>query len=169
MKTIIVNGTHRADGHTTQVVDILAEKMAADVVTLLDYTIGHYTYDYQHKDDDFLKLMERIATYDCILFATPIYWYQMSGRMKVFFDRITDCLKIAKPLGRSLMGTKVAAISCGSWDDCPSGFFDPFRLSAEYLDMQYLGDQHVWITDKEAAVSKECMERINSFVKKLIE
>ncbi|MCP4458779.1 MAG: NAD(P)H-dependent oxidoreductase [Cytophagales bacterium] len=38
--------------------------------------------------------------------ATPVYWYSMSGIMKVFLDRIYDVLTIEKELGRKLHGKK---------------------------------------------------------------
>jgi multimeric flavodoxin WrbA len=70
--------------------------------------------------------------------VTPVYWYTMSGIMKVFFDRFSDLLRIEKDLGRKLRGKSMAVISCGadeirrffatySGDKC---FFEPFRSMA---------------------------------------
>ncbi len=47
-----------------------------------------------------------VDKYDVLIFATPVYWYSMSGIMKVFFDRITDLLTIKKDIGRKLKGKK---------------------------------------------------------------
>ena len=74
-----------------------------------------------------------------------VYWYSMSGLMKAFFDRITDCLKIEKETGRKLRGKYMAAISCGSDDNEVEGFFVPFQKSADYLGMTYVGNIHTWI------------------------
>ena len=52
-----------------------------------------------------------ISKYDTIIFATPVYWYSMSGILKVFIDRITDLLTIEKELGRKLRGKKMAVVS----------------------------------------------------------
>ena len=41
-------------------------------------------------DDDFLGVAEAMVDAEAILFATPVYWYSMSGRLKRFFDRLTD-------------------------------------------------------------------------------
>lgn len=144
MKVAVIQGSSRANGHTSLIVAKLGEYIDCDIVDLLDYDIQHYDYGHQ-QDDDFLPLMRRVVTYDTIIFATPVYWYAMSGMMKTFFDRITDCLKIEKDLGRQLRGKYMGAISCGSDDDEIEGFFVPFVSSAEYLGMEYAGHTHTWI------------------------
>lgn len=106
--------------------------------------------------------MRRIVNYDLIVFATPVYWYSMSGLMKNFFDRITDCLKIEKDLGRQLRGKKAMAIACGSDDHEAKGFFLPFRESSNYLGMTYLGNLHTWIEDESP--DEIVLKRIKDFM-----
>lgn len=61
------------------------------------------------RNDDYLNLMKQILEkYETLILATPVYWYSMSGIMKVFFDRLTDLLTIEKELGRKLRGKKIA-------------------------------------------------------------
>lgn len=38
-------------------------------------------------DDDMGEILEKIKTSDVIVFATPIYYYEMSGQMKTLIDR----------------------------------------------------------------------------------
>ena len=38
--------------------------------------------------DDGNELVEKVRTADVLVFATPIYYYEMSGQMKVFLDRM---------------------------------------------------------------------------------
>ncbi len=86
-----------------------------------------------------------IETYDTIIFATPVYWYSMSGILKVFFDRISDLLRIHKDTGRALRGKNMAMVSCSNHDDLVDGFSTPFKESSNYLEMNYLGDIHTFI------------------------
>jgi multimeric flavodoxin WrbA len=89
-------------------------------------------------------MKEIIEKYDTLIFATPIYWYSMSGIMKVFFDRFSDLIRIEKDWGRKLRGKKMAVIS-NSHDfenDLEYDFYIPFRKSAEYLGMKYIGNKH---------------------------
>ena len=149
MKSVIVQGSSRTDGNTGKIVELLQGHLACDVIDLSQLTIGQYDYEERNQDDDFLPTMKKMVVYDLIIFATPVYWYAMSGIMKAFFDRITDCLKTDKDIGRKLRGKSMAAISCGSDDFDNVGFFFPFEQSAKYLGMKYWGDVHVWIEDKE--------------------
>ncbi|MEP6929240.1 MAG: NAD(P)H-dependent oxidoreductase, partial [Flavobacterium sp.] len=110
-KTVIILGSSRKNGNTTKIVDQIAKESNIDVINLSDYTISYYDYESKNIDDDFLPLIRRIIEkYDTLIFATPIYWYNMSGIMKVFFDRISDLIRIEKETGRKLRGKKIAVI-----------------------------------------------------------
>lgn len=165
MKSVIIQGSSRSEGNTNKIAQILQQKLDAEIIDLKKLKINSYSYEHEHRADDFLKTMRSVVTYDLIIFLTPVYWYSMSGIMKNFFDRITDCLQIEKETGRSLKGKNMIAVSCGSDDEETAGFFIPFKNSAEYLDMNYLGDIHTWIEDEnpEAAV----ITKLESFIKEI--
>ena len=40
--------------------------------------------------DDAVEIAERMKTADAIVFATPIYYYEMSGQMKTLLDRVNS-------------------------------------------------------------------------------
>ena len=150
MKRIIIQGSSRSKGNTNKVVRLLMKELEFDLVDLSLKKIGYFDYEFKNQKDDFLSIIKKIANeYELIVFATPVYWYSMSGLMKTFFDRLSDCLRIEKETGRKLRGKNMAAISCGSDEIETEGFFTPFRNSAEYLGMNYLGNIHTWIEDDE--------------------
>lgn len=168
MRKLIINGSSRKDGHTQRIVQLLHQEVETDIIYLADYQIGHYDYDHQNHEDDFLPLIQRIAAdYDLIIFATPVYWYSMSGLVKVFFDRITDCLKTDKETGAKLVGKTMAAIGVGSDPEDIEGFFVPFRLTAPYMDMKYAGDVFTWIED-DGKIEKEVVGRVREFGLRLL-
>jgi len=162
MKKVIIAGSSRKDGDTEKLVNQLADLSGWDVIDLNDYQFGYYDYEHLNRDDDYLGLMQKlIAEYDVFVFATPVYWYSMSGIMKVFFDRITDLLTIKKDLGRKLRGKKMAAISCSIGNNLGETFWLPFSETAGYLGMDYLGHVHT-ITDKdETARIAEFVQQVN--------
>jgi len=166
MKRIIVQGSSRNNGNTSKIVEVLQTQLECDLMNLCDYKIGQYNYGNKNHEDDFLPLMREIVTYDVILFATPVYWYSMSGTLKTFFDRITDCLKEDKETGRKLRGKNLAAINCGSDPTETQGFFLPFKESAAYLGMDYLGHCHTWIEEEEVP-SHSVLKIIKEFSEKL--
>ena len=142
-KKVIILGSSRSNGNTTRIVDQIANQFGIDVVNLNNYSFSYYDYESKNRDDDFLPLIQDIIEkYDILIFATPIYWYSMSGIMKVFFDRFSDLIRIEKETGRKLRGKKFAVISNSHDDTIEYDFYLPFRLSATYLGMDYLGNQH---------------------------
>ena len=165
MEILIIQGSARKNGHTNKIVNYIQEKIDCNFIDLKNYTISNYDYDSRNKDDDFLPLIREIVEYDLIIFATPIYWYAMSGIMKTFFDRITDCLKIEKETGRKLRGKSMAMVSCGSDEEIKDGFEMPFRESANYLGMSYKGSVHTWITEDE--ISEEVKRNLDKFISKI--
>lgn len=169
MKTVIIQGSSRKYGNTNKIVNYLQEELDCDFIDLKSYSFSGYDYDSRNKNDDFLPLMREIVEYDLIIFATPIYWYSMSGLMKNFFDRITDCLKIEKETGRKLRGKAMAMVCCGSDKEAvlaiQNEFEMPFRESAIYLGMSYKGSVYTWIdTD---IIEEEVTQNLDEFVVKI--
>lgn len=145
--------------------DFLAKKHDIDIIDLKQKTIGHFDYDFKNQEDDFIELIKNvIQTYDRIIFATPVYWYTMSARMKVFFDRLSDLLTIEKELGRQLRGKEMGVMSCGSDAEIKDGFYMPFVESAAYIGMVYIGEVHGWIDDN--GICEEVKERLLAFGEK---
>ncbi|KZS41319.1 FMN reductase [Aquimarina aggregata] len=150
IRGVIVQGSSRSKGNTYQISSFVQDNSGFDIVDLKSKQIGQFDYEFKNQNDDFIPLIrEIVANYDIIIFVTPVYWYAMSGIMKVFFDRITDCLQLEKKIGRDLRGKATAMISCGSDQELKKGFNMPFVESANYLGMNYLGDVHCWIEDTE--------------------
>ena len=145
MKTIIILGSSRNGGDTAKIVnEVIENSKNWDVINLNDYEIGYYDYEHKNKEDDYLPLMKKIiAEYDNFIFATPVYWYSMSGVMKVFFDRFTDLLDIEKDLGRKLREKNMAVLSCSTGDNLGENFWLPFSETAYYLGMKFLGGIHM--------------------------
>lgn len=162
MNRVIIQGSSKSDGNTNQVVQLLMKELDFDLVDLNQKNIAPFDYAFKNQNDDFPSLIRDIVNnYQLIVFATPVYWYSMSGTMKIFFDRISDCLKIDKETGRKLRGKSMAALSCGSDAIEIEGFFVPFRSSAKYLGMNYLGDVHTWVDDN--TIEEDVKNRIQQF------
>ncbi|MBR9920618.1 MAG: NAD(P)H-dependent oxidoreductase [Bacteroidetes bacterium] len=166
MNLSIILGSARNDGNTRKVIDQLFKDKDFQFLPLSENAILQYDYDHEYPDyDEFMSIMENlIPNTDIFLFATPVYWYSMSGHTKVFLDRITDLLKINKPLGRQLRGKKMAMLSCSNGNDRPEGFEIPFRFSAEYLGMDYLGDAHFWWEEDQLQGAPKALDSLFSIM-----
>lgn len=142
-KSVIILGSSRKNGNTTRIVSGIENQFNIDVVNLSDYQFSYYDYESKNRDDDFFELIKGIIEkYDTLIFATPVYWYSMSGIMKVFFDRFSDLIRIEKETGRKLRGKNMAVISNSHDSELEYDFYVPFKKSADYLGMKYLGHKH---------------------------
>ncbi|HWR94074.1 MAG TPA: NAD(P)H-dependent oxidoreductase [Flavobacterium sp.] len=142
-KKVIIVGSSRSNGNTSKIADKIAKDINADIIDLRTYSISYYDYESNNIGDDFLPLIKSILEkYDTIVFVTPIYWYAMSAIMKVFFDRFSDLIRIEKETGRKLRGKSMFVISNSDEDAINYDFYLPFRLSANYLGINYLGEKH---------------------------
>lgn len=145
MKKVIIIGSSRKHGETKKIVTELIRISNWDVIDLTDFKISHFDYEHLNRNDDFINLLKRITEdYDVLIFATPVYWYSMSGIMKVFFDRLTDLLRIEKDIGRKLRNKHMAVISCSNGDNLGDDFWLPFKKSAAYLGMNYITNLHTY-------------------------
>jgi multimeric flavodoxin WrbA len=147
-KGIILLGSSNSNGETFSVSKYLSDLTNFQFIDLKSKLIAPFDYEFKNSNDDFLPLIKEITNnFEIIVFATPVYWYTMSGTMKIFFDRISDCLKTEKETGRKLRGKEMAVLSCGSDNELKNGFHMPFIESANYLGMKYIGDVHCWLEE----------------------
>lgn len=145
-KTLVILGSARKNGNTSSFV---ARKVQnCEILDLLDHKIDHYTYEVsQRRQDDFLTIAEKMIDSTEIVFATPVYWYAMSGRLKIFFDRLTELVTTDKAFGRRLAGKSVRVLVCGTDEVLPPGFEIPFELTARYFEMEFISMEYCQTLD----------------------
>ena len=152
MASVIIQGSARKDGNTSIAGRYLQQHTNSEIIDLLDLKFSGYDYQHRNKDDDFLPSMKQLVSQcDTFYFLTPVYWYTMSGPMKNFLDRLTDCVTIEKEIGSQMKGKNLGLISMGSEEAVNPHFDEPFRLTAGYLYMEYLGHCHTWCENETLA------------------
>lgn len=160
--TLILNGSARVEGNTAVAVDRLSQLMnsATEVIHLCRLDLRPYSYA-GWPSDEFRSVVERMLAHHHIVFATPVYWYAMSGLMKTLFDRFTDLLDDpgSRTLGRSLSGKHVWLLVTGTDDQLPPGFTEPFSRTAAYFDMQWRESIYVRVT-KEVPPSAQNLAEV---------
>ena len=106
MKILAVNGSHRGDrGYTRFLLDLVfkgASEAGAEcgAATLAGMKINrclscgkcnapdHYLRCVYDDQDDVRSVFDRMAAADLLIYATPIYIFNMTGLMKTFLDRM---------------------------------------------------------------------------------
>jgi multimeric flavodoxin WrbA len=139
---VIIQSSHRKTGTTAAASEELASILQAEIIHLSDHELSHFNYE-GPGSDNFEDLINTIIKHKEVVFATPIYWYTMSGMLKFFLDRISDLLKWNKDLGRKIRGLKMHVISVSGHDDPPEHFTYPFEMTADYLGMTFGNYVHI--------------------------
>ena len=134
------------------------------MLELIALRIAPFDYAAPYREDDFPTVAQAMVARRAVVFATPVYWYAMSGPMKILFDRLTDLLLTpeGRTRGRALAGGRVWVLATGTDPEAPACFTEPFRLTAEYFDMTYGG--HCYVRCGNDAVPDEAeLVRVDAF------
>lgn len=123
MKILVIYGSAREEGNT----ELLTERAVAglectriylrrmNVEPIVDKR--HDPDGFQPVADDHDEISRAILVHDLIIFATPLYWYGMSGYMKDMIDRWSQSLRDPRFDFRNLIRTKQAwVITTGGAD-----------------------------------------------------
>lgn len=165
---LIISGSARSQSDTQAFIDYLFVNLPHRLIHLLDHTISPYNYKGNYPPGDtFMHVIQEVLNHRVIIFATPVYWYAMSGYMKTFFDRFTDLTRIHKEMGRQMKDKQMFLISVGSNDQFPEGFEIPFINTADYFDMHYKGG--FYLSSDEPITEQQKNELRSNFIAKIKE
>lgn len=126
-------------------------------------TLNLQPFDYAQpiQQDDFERVVERLLAHQRIVFATPVYWYAMSGRMKTLFDRLTDLSSDRDHgrRGRALRRRQIWVLAVGTGPALPEGFDIPFASTAGYLGMLWRSICYVPV-GRDATEAEDAIRRL---------
>ena len=163
---MIILASARKGGETSAFLNTVFADIPYKTIDLLDNVVSPYDYTNRYPDsDDFSKIITEVLQHRVVVFATPVYWYAMSGLLKTFFDRLTDLVTVQKQMGRQLRGKATFLLAVGADPELPPGFEVPFQLTSEYLDMHYQGC--IYQATKFSKATDIQQEEIRGFTEKI--
>ncbi|MBD3387884.1 MAG: flavodoxin family protein [Candidatus Altiarchaeales archaeon] len=146
MKVLGINGSHRRDGNTHLMLGKaleVCERNGFDTeqVNLADLELGYCTVCDACKseftcslEDDVMGVLEKMASADAILVATPVYFGGVTGRLRTLFDRTLPLRRN----GLMLSGKLGAALAVGG-----------SRNGGQEMSIQQI---HAWMLIQEMAI-----------------
>ncbi len=108
LRVLGVNASARTDGFTAELLGEVLEAArrrgaATERLDLVRYPfpfcVGNYSQDLtscgpdtcvQGPWDGFGKIADKLVQADAVVFATPVYWFSVSARMKALLERMTS-------------------------------------------------------------------------------
>ena len=147
MKIVAFIGSSRIGGNSEQLTDILLKDIAHEKVYIKNLTIKpiedlrHAKEGFQEVEDDYDQIIARLENCDIAVFATPIYWYSMSGTMKNMIDRLSQAIRDARypHLKEQLKNIRTIAVIVGGDQPKIKGLplIQQFQYTFEFLHMSF--------------------------------
>jgi multimeric flavodoxin WrbA len=147
-KILVLNGSSRENGNTEQLTDVILEGVSCTRINIRDFLIQpivdkrHDPEGFTTVADDYDQIIKLVRQHDVLIFATPIYWYGMSGHMKQFIDRWSQSLRDTRFSFKEEMKKKKAfVIICGGDNPYIKGLplIQQFQYIFQFMGIEYIG------------------------------
>ena len=147
MKIITFIGSSRSEGNSELLTDFVLKGIAHKKVYIKDLHIKpiddlrHTRNGFQEVNDDYDIVIEELENSDIVVFATPIYWYSMSGVMKNMIDRLSQAIRDDRHpnLKEHLKRLRTIVVAVGGDNPRVKGLplIQQFQYTFEFLDMSF--------------------------------
>ncbi|HET7627210.1 MAG TPA: flavodoxin family protein [Bacillales bacterium] len=142
-----VLGSSRSPANSERLVDYILKNVEAEKIDLKQYSImpiedrRHREGGFVPVDDDYEEILSHMLQSDVMIFATPLYWYGMSGYMKTFFDRWSQYMRDERFRFKERMKGKQAYVIVTGGDSPvfkALPLIQQFRLIFEFVDVEFV-------------------------------
>jgi len=123
MKITSISGSPHPDGNTATILNEIERPFKEKGHDVVRYCLGKCNINYCMgcklcektgecaQNDDVQTIVNGMLNSDLVIIASPSYWGDVTGQMKVFIDRCTPYCYIDKPEGESATTTKGIAVA----------------------------------------------------------
>lgn len=147
MKITVFYGSSRKNGNSELLAREVLKGFCFDALHLYDLNIvpiedkRHDSEGFTVLHDDYDLIIQQILKSDVLVFATPIYWYSMSGSMKVMIDRLSQAIRDERypNLKEHLQKVKVIVLAVGGDEPYIKGLpmIQQFNYIFDFLGMSF--------------------------------
>ncbi|AVK96551.1 flavodoxin family protein [Lysinibacillus sphaericus] len=140
-------GSSRQHSNSEELANYVLEGISHEKLYLKDLNIvpihdlRHDAQGFQYVEDDYDHIIQALLTSDIVLFATPIYWYSMSGIMKNVIDRLSHAIRDERfpQLKEQLQTTEAIVLAVGGDDPRIKGLpmIQQFHYIFNFLNMPF--------------------------------
>jgi multimeric flavodoxin WrbA len=99
-QNIIINGSTRKNGNTDEIINLIVEQATSttsltQIINLRELSVSdcngcHVCHSKKQCSisDDMTNIIKLINNAETLIFASPVYWWSVTGIMKIFIDRL---------------------------------------------------------------------------------
>ncbi|WP_096186522.1 flavodoxin family protein [Evansella halocellulosilytica] len=149
MSIAVIYGSSREGGNTELLTKTALQGLDYEEIILRDETIipvkdgRHEDQGFSEVDDNYDALISRMINHDILVFATPIYWFSMSGTMKTFIDRWSQTMRDEKhpEFKEKMAGKQAYVIAVGGDTPLLKGLplIQQFQLIFQFIGTTFSG------------------------------
>ena len=147
MNISVFYGSSRKDGNSELLANEVLKGLDFKSIRLQELLIDpiedkrHSVEGFSIKIDDYDQIIQQMLTSHILVFATPIYWYSMSGTMKMMFDRLSQAIRDTRypHLKKHLQTTKIIVLAVGGDEPHIKGLpmIQQFHYIFDFLGMSF--------------------------------
>lgn len=151
MNITVFFGSSRNNGNSELLAKEVVKGFSYEEIRLQNLNIvpiedkRHDLNGFSIQDDDYDFIIHQILKSDVLIFSTPIYWYSMSGTMKVMIDRFSQAIRDERfpNFKEHLQHVKVIVLAVGGDEPRIKGLpmIQQFQYIFDFLGMSF--DQYL--------------------------
>ena len=148
MNIMAILGSSRRNGNSEILANKVLEGIEHHQIFLSDkemkpiVDMRHSEEGFGYVEDDYEELFRKFLQQDVIFFVTPLYWFGMSGPMKIFFDRWSQYLRDERfDVKKEMANKKAYVIVTGSNPDPKVSalpLIQQFGYIFDYMNMEFV-------------------------------
>jgi len=183
MKVLVINGSPRRDGNTSELANRFLHLIGDDAETeqiriygknvkgCMNCGICQKTVlcTYCCRNDGMTRLYEKFMTADVTVIASPIYMWQFTPCVIAFLTRL-HCLCHSEDFSHNLMaGKKIALlVTLGAEEEVADYAVNGLKDMCEFFSMEFKGEVRVPNANKQKIIAGEYDQKINDLIAKIL-
>ncbi|MGC8231023.1 flavodoxin family protein [Pseudobacillus badius] len=147
MKITTFIGSSRAESNSELLADLVTKEIKHRKLYLRDLAIQPI-HDLRHKEggfqpveDEYDTIIHAFLESDVLIFSTPIYWYSMSGSMKIMIDRLSQAIRDERfpQLTERIQSSEAIVLAVGGDEPKIKGLplIQQFRYTFDFLKLPF--------------------------------
>jgi multimeric flavodoxin WrbA len=147
LSILVLNGSSRRSGNSELLTEKMLDGIQATRIHLADLNITpiidkrHTSEGFSIIQDDYESLLDVLISHRILIFSTPLYWYGMSGQMKIFIDRWSQYLRDKRFPFKQIMSEKEAYVIIAGGDNSKKKaipLIAQFRYIFSFMDISFV-------------------------------
>jgi len=174
MKATIFNGSPKKGDSLGVITSFMAERMRTEGAEVKEFPLyfmnikGCIDCGITRPDDELKQLIDELTASEVVVFAFPVYRWNMSGALSAFVEELHGYCKYDEALAESLGGRKAFIVTVAeSEENIVDEAVEHMKMFFTKFNMTYGGSFAVPFADKEKVAGEKYKAEAESFAERI--